>query len=117
MLGNGKYRAFIHFVKDGRARRKTKVFPTRREAAAWAYAKEAKKDEEVRRKVTDHTLLDAIRKYSSEVSPSKKGKRWEQIRLAAFEKDCLPLDTPLHKLVYATAFLCLHCKHPVKASF
>src|SRR5690625_766760 len=97
-LDNGKYRAFIHIVKDGRARRKTKVFPTRREAAAWAYAKEAKKDEEVRRKVTDQTLLDAIRKYSSEVSPSKKGKRWEQIRLAAFEKDCLPLDTPLHKV-------------------
>lgn len=29
----------------------------------------------------DHTLGDAFKKYSEEVSPNKKGCRWEQIRL------------------------------------
>lgn len=86
------------YVENGKSKRKSKTFSTHREATAWAYAKEVKRDKAVRRKVTDHTLLDAICKYSNEVSPTKKGKRWEQIRLAAFKKDNLPLNTPLHKV-------------------
>lgn len=38
------------------------------------------------------TLRDAMRKYAAEVSPTKKGERWETIRLAAFEK---PEHAPL----------------------
>lgn len=32
------------------------------------------------------TLRDALRRYAEEVSPHKKGERWESIRLAAYEK-------------------------------
>src|SRR5690625_2546620 len=97
-LDDGKYRAFVHFVINGRSKRKTKTFPTRREAAAWAHEQESKKEKETRRQITDYTLLDAIRKYSAAVSPTQKGKRWEQIRLLAFEKEKLPLNKPLYKI-------------------
>ena len=32
------------------------------------------------------TLRDALRRYAEEVTPHKKGERWESIRLAAYEK-------------------------------
>jgi len=42
-----------------------------------------------------YTLRQALRRYADEVSPTKRGERWEQIRLSAFESYCLPLDTPI----------------------
>ncbi|MBO9329243.1 tyrosine-type recombinase/integrase [Achromobacter xylosoxidans] len=79
--------------------RDSQVFPTRREAAAWA----AKREAEIRDRATKpagdlHTLRDALRKYSDEVSPQRKGERWEQVRLSAFESYELPLDLPISKV-------------------
>jgi len=76
--------------------RDSRVFTTRREAVQWA----ALREEEIRHAATaplgeQYTLRQALRRYASEVSPAKRGERWEQIRLAAFERDNLPLDTPI----------------------
>lgn len=38
------------------------------------------------------TLRDALREYAEKVSPTKRGERWEIIRLHAFERHPLPID-------------------------
>lgn len=40
--------------------------------------------------VPKKTLGEALRKYSAEVSPTKKGERWEQIRIKAFLESLMP---------------------------
>src|SRR5690625_2467412 len=95
-LDDGKYRAFVHVTRNGRSSRLSRTFPTRREANAWAQEEESKKDKIEPNRQSKYTLKDALRRYAKEVSPTKKGKRWEQIRLAAFEKETLPLGKPLH---------------------
>jgi len=76
--------------------RDSRVFTARREAVQWAALREG----EIRRAATaplgeQYTLRQALRRYAEEVSPTKRGARWEQIRLAAFEGYCLPLDLPV----------------------
>lgn len=67
--------------------RASRTCDTKAEALAWA----ALRSTELRslRNGTAgrfKTLRDALRRYGEEVSPSKKGARWELVRLAAFEK-------------------------------
>jgi len=76
--------------------RDSQVFTTRRDAVAWAMRRE----DEIRFAATaplgeQYTLRQALRRYADEVSPLKRGERWEQVRLAAFEGYCLPLDSPI----------------------
>jgi len=76
--------------------RDSRVFSTRREALQWAASREG----QIRRAATaplgeQYTLRQALRRYADEVSPTKRGERWEQIRLAAFEGYNLPLDLPV----------------------
>lgn len=47
------------------------------------------------------TLRDALRRYAEEVSPTKRGESKEIIRLAAFERQALPLDKKLASLTTA----------------
>lgn len=66
--------------------------PTKREADAWA----AMRATEIRALATGKagtvkTLLDALRRYAEEVSPTKRGELKEIIRLKAFERQALPL--------------------------
>ena len=71
--------------------RKTKVFDLKSDAKRWASTLE----EEIRSGkyiAGTHSLHAAFRKYAEEVSPTKRGKRWELIRLAKLEKD-LPDST------------------------
>lgn len=89
------YRAQL-YVKGTRD---SQVFPTKREAVEWA----ARRESEIRDSTTkplgeQHTLRDALRKYAEEVSPTKRGARWEEVRLAAFEGYKLPLDTPIGRV-------------------
>jgi integrase len=69
------------------------TFATKAQANAWA----AQRSTELRalrgaKPGTTKTLRDALRRYAQEVSPQKKGERWEVIRLAAFESpDHAPL--------------------------
>ncbi|WP_322997155.1 site-specific integrase [Castellaniella sp.] len=79
--------------------RDSRLFATRREAVAWA----AEREEQIMDAATkpaseQHTLRDALRKYADEVSPTKRGERWEQIRLAAFESYRLPLDEAIGRV-------------------
>jgi integrase len=69
------------------------TFDTKAQATAWA----ARKATELRamrsgRAGSVKTLRDALRRYAEEVSPSKRGERWEVIRLQAFET---PAHAPL----------------------
>lgn len=76
--------------------RDSKVFPTKREAIEWANRRETEiRDSKTTPLGEQHTLRDALRKYGNEVSPTKRGERWEQIRLAAFEDYPLPLDAKI----------------------
>lgn len=66
--------------------RKSKTFPTKREAQDWA----ARTEFEIQHadKVADKTQLgDVFNRYAREVSPKKKGGRWEVIRLEKLQKD------------------------------
>lgn len=44
-----------------------------------------------------HTLQDALDRYAREVSPKKRGARWEAFRLAAFQRSTMA-GTPLSRL-------------------
>lgn len=74
------YRAQV-YVKGIRA---SESFRTKREAEAWASAKET----DLRRQITDAPSVrfsfgDLLRKYGEEVSPNKRGSRWELVRIQA----------------------------------
>lgn len=89
------YRAQIS-VKGGRD---SKMFPTRREAVDWANRRELEMREATSKPPGEiHTLRQALRKYAEEVTPQKRGARWEEVRLAAFEGYLLPLDLPISKV-------------------
>lgn len=45
--------------------------------------------------VSIKTLGDALDEYALKVSPTKRGSRWELVRLAAYKKQGLPLTKPL----------------------
>lgn len=77
-----KWRALI----DRRGVRKSKVFPTRREAKDWA-AREEYKILHGEKVAAAMTLGDLFDRYAREVSPSKRGARWETIRLERFQRD------------------------------
>ncbi len=80
------------------------TFDTKTQANAWA----AQRSTELRAlrgasPGSTKTLRDALRRYAEEVSPSKKGERWEVIRLTAFESpDHAPLPVT-KKLIDLTA--------------
>jgi len=70
-----------------------------REASQWAALREAAIRAGSGETATQtYTLRDALRRYAAEVSPLKRGVRWEQLRLRAFESYKLPLDAPMDKL-------------------
>lgn len=78
------YRAFVYV----QGTRKTKQFATRREANAWAAQQEtALRTQQSLTPEQRYTLADAVRRYVAEVSPGKRGYRWELIRAEALLKD------------------------------
>ncbi|WP_372802845.1 tyrosine-type recombinase/integrase [Paracoccus seriniphilus] len=81
-MSNGHWRAEI--VKRGK--RKSKVLPTKTAAKDWAAREEylIANSESV---AADAPLSETLTRYAREVSPTKRGVRWEQIRLAAFERE------------------------------
>ena len=68
--------------------RASKTFPTKAAAQAWATQRESEILEHRGRPAyrNDHTLHDAFLRYAKEVSPTKKGQRWELLRLNAFSE-------------------------------
>lgn len=76
--------------------------PTKREATEWA----ARRSVEMRTVAsgqvgTTKTLRDALRQYARDVTPSKRGWQREVIRLAAFERQALPLNKKMTDITAA----------------
>lgn len=95
------YRVQVKVVVPGRDKpvRDSETFPTRREAVEWGARREAEiKSEATMPLGEQYTLRQALRKYAEEVSPTKRGERWEAVRLAAFEGYQLPLDTQIARV-------------------
>lgn len=82
------------YIKGLRA---SATFRTKREAEAWAAAKETALRGWLAMPAGErHTLGDALIKYRAEVAPTKRGARWEEIRIAAFLRDLiLPVNDPI----------------------
>lgn len=79
-----------------RGQRDSFTAPTRREAAEWAARRTVELQAVASGEVgTTKTLRDAMRQYAREVTPAKRGWQKEAIRLAAFERQALPLDKKL----------------------
>jgi len=73
---------YVNGVRD------SKSFRTKREAVAWASAREIElRAEKTMLPGEKFTLVDAMRRYVEEVSPTKRGERWERVRFAALMRD------------------------------
>jgi integrase len=82
-VANG-YRAQV-YVKG---QRDSKCFRTRREADAWGAAREtALHAQNEASPVGRHTFGELLRKFRDEVSPHRRGARWEELRIEAKLKD------------------------------
>ena len=87
MASIGKYRDGYRAQLCVKGVRDSALFRTKREAAAWAMQREHELQNIAALPIGEKfTLLDALRKYAKEVSPLKKGKRWEILRLSLFER-------------------------------
>jgi len=73
-------------------------FPTKREAQQWGAKREMELRTETVGTTTTKTLADAFKRYALEVTPTRKGWRWEQLRLAAFERSILPCKLRLPQI-------------------
>jgi len=78
--------------------RKSKTFPTKAAAQAWATKEEAAILAGARGEIPHHSLREALDRYAREVSPSKRGVRWEIIRLASFARTMPFADQWLHRI-------------------
>lgn len=82
---SGGWRAEV--VKRGV--RESQTFPTKAQATAWATQREA----EILANVPGNaagvssSLSDALKRYKQEVSPTKAGRRWEEVRLDKLNGD------------------------------
>lgn len=83
-----------------KGQRDSRCFRTRAEATAWASRRETELRElETKLPGERITLKQVLRKYAEEVSPTKRGQRWELVRLQAFERNPdLPLDKMLSEI-------------------
>lgn len=90
------YRAQICILKT----RDSETFRTQREAKAWASVREAAIRAKAGKPVAErHTMADMLTRYRDEVSPTKRGQRWEEIRIKAFlASPILPINSPLSEI-------------------
>lgn len=82
-LASGLWRAEV--FKQGV--RKSSTFATKAAATAWATQVEAEVMAKKRGQVVRKPLRWVLDRYSLEVSPTKKNKRWEQTRIKFFEHE------------------------------
>ena len=84
---------FVQVRRNGITR--CKSFTTKSEAANWGTATEAEILAGKQERRTDKTLRDALERYLQEVTPLKRGQRWESVRIRKFMR--LPfVDYKLH---------------------
>lgn len=63
--------------------RRSKRFATKAEASLWAASMEVELSNAQAGKIPDKTFADLLDRYEREVSPTKRGHRWEALRLRA----------------------------------
>lgn len=87
------YRAQV-YVKG---QRDSATFATKREATAWANRREVELADESKKAPSEkHTVRELLELYVDEVSSTKRGERWERIRITQFLNDP---DFPASKLL------------------
>lgn len=77
-----------------KGKRKSKVFDTRNEATLWAIEAETVL-KGGKATVGGYTLREAFKRYAEEISPTKRGERWEVLRLNKLCRDrisYIPVD-------------------------
>lgn len=67
--------------------RESETFRSKGEAQAWASKRESEILDGDRTSVPNLTLGDLFSRYAKEVSPTKKGAKWEQVRLTLLGRD------------------------------
>lgn len=72
-------------VRNGR--RVSRTFATKAAAQQWATVTEAELLADKRGEIPRKTVRQALERYAAEVSPKKRGERWELLRLAAFGRE------------------------------
>lgn len=94
---NGKIKAIIRMqVRNGGP--KSKTFSSMPRARLWAAQREAELSDIAEGQIPRKTLGEAFERYAREVSPGKRGGRWEVIRLKAIPStgsQTLQATTPL----------------------
>ena len=71
--------------------RRSATFDTKSAAKEWAVAKEAELTQSAHKYTNQNKKLgDIFDRYKAEVSPTKKGYRWERIRLSSLSARCPP---------------------------
>ncbi len=84
--GNG-WEATVDLMVNGTRIRKSQIFDKKGQAVAWAADFESTTRAERRGEVVDRPLVDLFDRYTREVSTTKKGTKFETLRLAAFSRD------------------------------
>ncbi len=94
-------------LKNGKARYKAEVsvnkvrdsarFDTRLEAKRWANEREIELSDSPNKIVKGKTTTDVFERYAREITPTKRGAKWEQIRLRNLTESVLA-DIPLERL-------------------
>ena len=72
-----------------RRRRESRTFDTKAEAQAWAAMRETELRTGKLAKAAQGTLGHAFARYATDVSPTKRGARWELVRLSKLRRDRL----------------------------
>lgn len=76
----------------------SKSAPTKRECEQWAATRTAQIRSDAKTGLSgNHTLLAALKKYATDVSPKNKGEHWEIVRLKSFERQ-LPVTLPIQRI-------------------
>lgn len=95
---NGHWRVFVKHA----GLRKTGTFDTKRqaenfaaEAMAMMVAEKAQQDNPL---VGDITFRELLGKYKEEVTPDKRGSRWEKIRIEKLSRELLFIDWPVTRI-------------------
>jgi hypothetical protein len=83
--------------------RDSKTFRTKREADAWASARETEiRADAGKAPGARVTFGQVLARYREEITPAKRGAQWEAERIAAFERSSLlPLGQPIASLTAA----------------
>lgn len=90
------YRAHVYVQGE----RDSGSFRTKREAEAWAARRETEMREDGAKSPGERiTFGEVLQSYSRDVSPTKRGRKWEQLRISLFLREpVLPIALPISRL-------------------